>query len=386
MKIAYVSSSNSPQGGAELCLLKLARHFKNSIAILPNDSGIAQQYSESGLLVESVSMKRMRSYGSVGYHLRYLVSLVTSTLQIARLIRKYQIDIVHANELIDLPALFAGRITGIHTVCHIRTIIERPRWFKRFICKIVHIMADRIICVSQAVKKDMFDTEYPDSPKLRVIYDGGPDLTLFDPHHIDPEGIRNELGIAKNDCLITLISKFVEVKGQKHFLGLANRLSRDFPGMFKFLLVGGPVDGHESYYNEIKQLVADWGLGNSVLLIGYRNDIPSILLASDIFVHLPLYQEPFPGVVLEAMAMGVPVVAYRSGGIPEQITDSITGLLVEQGNIDLLASQVVSLNSDPDWASLISQHARQEGANRFTLSRHFSEVSAVYEELYSIEN
>jgi len=216
---------------------------------------------------------------------------------------------------------------------------------------------------------------------VRVIYDGGPDLSRFDPARPRLD-LRPTFGIPEDAFVAGVVSKLARVKGHDHFLEAAAQLrARVEKDDLYFVLVGGPLPGHEEYYRELQQLIRAKGLQGRVVETGARSDIPELLAMFDAFVLLPTYQDPFPGVVLEAMAMERPVVAYDSGGIREQFEDGRSGLLVPQGDREGVARALLELYRDPERRRAMGKAARQYLLNHFSLERHFRELDALYAEL-----
>ena len=113
--------------------------------------------------------------------------------------------------------------------------------------------ADRVICVSQAVRQKMFDGEGFAGDQVRVIYDGGPDLSRFDPGRARAN-LRAEFCIPEDAFVVGMVSKFARVKGHDHFLEAAAQLRAQVKeDHLYFVLVGGPLPGHEEYYREASE-------------------------------------------------------------------------------------------------------------------------------------
>jgi glycosyltransferase involved in cell wall biosynthesis len=142
----------------------------------------------------------------------------------------------------------------------------------------------------------------------------------------------------------------------------------------EFLLVGdGPLRA------EIEQQAAALGLGESVLFLGDRRDIPAIFASSDISV-LTSDSEGLSNVILEAMAAGVPVVAYAVGGNPE-IVNSERGALIPAGNEAEFADAICRLLSDENLRHVQGHNARRFAEQNFSLGRVCRQYEALYEDL-----
>ena len=94
-------------------------------------------------------------------------------------------------------------------------------------------------------------------------------------------------------------------------------------------------------------------------------------------------EHSFPGVVLEAMAMEKPVIAFQSGGIPEQFVDGESGYLVPKGDIDSLVERIIDLYNNPDKRHKIGKNARKHLLKNFSLDRHFREIEEIYNEYFN---
>ncbi len=384
-KVLYLTSSNVLQGGAELCLIKIVEHAKARgdipLVVMPEEGAISDYYRERDVDVRIVPYNRVSTRGGWGYRAAFLPKFYRSIRQMARLIRQENIDLVHVNDLIDFNGLVAARRAAVPCVCHVRVIVERPRWMRKILISAARRYADRVVCVSQAVRQKMFEGQGFAAEQVRVIYDGGPDLSRFDPARPRPN-LRPAFGIPEDAFVAGLVSKFARVKGHDHFLEAAARLRAQVEeDNLYFVLVGGKLVGHEDYYRELQQLICNQGLEARVIETGARSDVPDLLAMLDAFVLLPTYQDPFPGVVLEAMAMERPVVAYDSGGIREQFEDGQSGFLVPQGDRDGVTRALLELYRAPDRRQAMGKAARQFLLSHFSLERHFRELDALYTEL-----
>lgn len=385
--ILFLSSSTGQQGGAELCLFKLVCHFRGRArVVLPKREGIAHRYEAEGIPVSYIPVKGLRRSGSLRYQLSYLISVFPSVLELVRLIRSGEIELAHVNEFIDLLGLVAGRIAGVKTVCHVRYILERPFWMRWFLARVITCLSTRIICVSEAVREQMFGETGADRGSISVIYDGGPDLDRFSPDARRRRMIREQYGLSEDVCLVGLVSKLVEVKGHDYLLNAAQETSSQDLRKIQFMIVGGEVEGHEEYAEHLQRRIGREGLGEVVTLAGYQEDIPAFMDAFDVFVHLPANEDPFPGVVLEAMAMMKPIVAFESGGIPEQVDDGESGLLIPKGDSAALVERIIMLSDRGALRRQLGECARARLEQKFFIGRHVAQVSAVYEDLIRDED
>jgi glycosyltransferase involved in cell wall biosynthesis len=345
--------------------------------VLPREGAILAWYARQGIEVQVMPFVEMHRRRSLVYLVRYLVSTVSVILRLARLVRERDVEVVHVNELTYWPGLVAGRLAGARTVCHARVILERPGWLRRFLGWVAERFADRVLCVSDAVRGRMFPGA---GGGVQTLYNPGPDLDRFDAGAAgDGVAVRRELGIAAEAFVVGLVSKFVPSKGHL-VLVEAGRLIRERYGELtvSYVLVGGEVPGHEAYYAEVRARIERYGLQDTFVLTGAREDVPGLVLACDVMVHLPLHEDPFPGVVLEAMAMEKPIVGSRSGGIPEQFEDGRCGVLVGKDDSGAVAEVLARLAGDRELREAMGREARRFLASHFSFDRFFSELGAIY--------
>lgn len=169
-------------------------------------------------------------------------------------------------------------------------------------------------------------------------------------------------------------------KGQDYFLHALADIVRSFPDT-KALIVGAPESGpgSQKYFKELQQLVAELKLSEHVVFTGFRSDVAHIMAASDVIVHSSSEPEPFGRVIVEAMAVGKPIIATAAGGALEIFDDQVTGLLVPPKDVVHMAKALQQLLIDPTQAQLMGQRAQQYVQTRFTVEQHVRAVQQIYE-------
>jgi glycosyltransferase involved in cell wall biosynthesis len=366
-------------------MYKLASHFDqlpgfSVVVVLPNSEGIAQAYAASDVTVRVVPFMPLGAQRSIVYRLHYLLSLPPTIWRLIKLIRQEGIDVVHVNEITFFPALIAARLCGVPTVCHVRVILRKrfPR-ARRILSRLIATFSDHIITSSEATTVGLFNN--PPDGRVTVSYDGGPDRAVLDPTRYDRDVLRDTFGFA-NTLTVGLVSKLTPVKGHRYLLGAAALLKERHPDIpWRFVFVGGEVGGFEAYGAALRNETRELGLDDVVLFLGQRSDVPELMLSFDIVVHVPDHDDPFPGVVLEALAMERPVVATRSGGIPEQMEDGISGILIEKGCVEELAEAIAALAKDMERRQNMGREARRYVLDNFSPEQHFGDVECIYRKL-----
>jgi glycosyltransferase involved in cell wall biosynthesis len=191
-------------------------------------------------------------------------------------------------------------------------------------------------------------------------------------HRSQRERMREELGVAADECLAVTVANYRPHKDYPTLLAAA-RMVRDRALPLRFVAVGqGPLerDVHDEHSRS--------GLGESFRLLGYRPDALDVLAAADVFV-LSSRQEGLPVALMEALVLGLPVAASAVGGVSEAVTQDVEGLLVRPGHPEELADAITQLVSDPGLRARMAQAAATRG-ERFDVGR----VVRRYEDCYRL--
>lgn len=185
------------------------------------------------------------------------------------------------------------------------------------------------------------------------------------------DALRAELSIDADDRVILFVGRLDDAKGildlWEAFAGIAGSHG-------KLILL---VAGAGALAERFSRLVTRSGLANRVRTLGFRADVGRLLAAADLFV-LPARHEAFGIVLLEAMSARVPVVATRTGGIPEIVVDGETGILVEPCDTASLARALLDLADDPGKRQALGRAGYERWAQSFTLDRFVDETLKAY--------
>jgi glycosyltransferase involved in cell wall biosynthesis len=203
-----------------------------------------------------------------------------------------------------------------------------------------------------------------------LIHNGIP-LEKFDPSHVDREAIREELGIAADEFLIGTIGKLNRGKGVYELLRSIGMIAKENSSV-KLVFVGDGGE-REGLGKEAERL----GIGDKVIFAGVRKDVERMYAAMDIFVLPSTCSEAFGMVIIEAMAMGKPVIGTMVGGIPELITDRKNGILVPSGDEKALTEAIQKYLTDRDFSAQVASAGRQTVESEFsdkTLGDRFEEL------------
>ncbi|HLF79208.1 MAG TPA: glycosyltransferase family 4 protein, partial [Dehalococcoidia bacterium] len=240
--------------------------------------------------------------------------------------------------------------------------------------------ADALFSISESVSESLVETGYQPGKIHKLL--NSIDLAAWD-DNLDAQTAREELGLNAGDPVIVSVGRLFVAKGQGDLIRSLALVRRELPEV-KLLLVGSDdlaaSAGRGSYEAELRALVTELGLEPNVKFMGQRSDVAKLLAASDVFA-LPSFGEPFGLVFLEAMAMKKPVVALNNGGTPEVVDHGETGLLSSPGDIEALASNLLTLLRDPLLRTRMGQRGRHVVETRFTSERMARDAERLYESL-----
>lgn len=359
-RVLFVSHHADIIGGGELSLLALLKGLDKSrwapVVVVPREGAVAAGTRALGLPTHVIRLPSLRRPRLVSFH---------SVVALRRLVRTTGAVLLHANGSRAMAyAGLAGRLAGRPVIWHVR-VADRDGILDRLLAG----LARAVIVNSKAVGH-----RFPWAPpgKVRCIYNGV-DLTRFSPRPPSRD-LRLSLGLREEVLVVGSIGRFVPFKGYACLLQAASLVKQTMPGV-RWVLVGdGELRG------ELVRQCRSLGIEDAVHFTGWREDIPDILASVDLFV-LPSLGEHFGRVLIEAMAMGKPIVATDSGGVPEIVIHGETGLLVPPAQPEALADAVLMLLQDPSRAERLGAAGRRRAEREFSLSRHAEAVEALYVEL-----
>lgn len=297
------------------------------------------------------------------------VTAVPAVASVARHLRRADYDLVHTHSteagiVGRLAAHYAGVPAIVHTVHGVPFSADRNRVLNRFVLaaeRRVAPMTDRIVTNADAIADDYLERGIGEPDQYETVY-SGIDVERFasaEPATDLPgEGVR-----------LTFVGRLVEGKGLWDLLDAVEAL--DAENVTVTVVGDGPLR------DRFEAEVAARNL--PVHTAGYREDVPAILAASDVFV-LPSFREGTPRVVTEAMAAGLPIVATDIAGIPEQVADGVNGYLVAPGDASALADRLGELLDDPDRRATFGSASRTR-ADTFAATEMIAALDAVYGDL-----
>ncbi len=277
------------------------------------------------------------------------------------LLRAEQPDIVHAHMPISgFLARVAARVAGVPRVaytCHGFLFNQPGPWPRRAAALLMEWIGGWLTDVYMTVSAE----EAADARRLfitrRAIGIGnGRDPALFHPDPAARRRIRAELGVAEDRVVVIAVSRLVRHKGYPELLEAMRAVDAEL------WVVGERLASDHG--DDMEPVFAASGLGTRLRRLGYREDIPALLAAADIFA-LPSHFEGLPMSIIEAMLTGLPVVATEISGPREQVVDGATGFLVPPAQVAPLAAALRRLADDPDLRARLGAAGHVRALERY---------------------
>ncbi len=244
----------------------------------------------------------------------------------------------------------ATYLTKAKLVWHVRDMIA-PGFLREGLRITARLFCRLVVANSSAVSESMHITK-------TVVIHNGIDLTIYRSGMV-PLDKEKDLSLPSNACLVGAVGHFAPIKGFDTLIKAAPKILERLPNAH-FLIAGGAVyETHRQYSQRLAGIVKRSGLADRVHFLGFRDDIPRLLSAFDVFVSAS-YSEGFGRAIAEAMAVNCPVVATAVGGVPEIIDDGINGLLIPPGEPEILARCVVNLLNDKELRARLVREGRRK--------------------------
>jgi glycosyltransferase involved in cell wall biosynthesis len=234
----------------------------------------------------------------------------------------------------------------------------------------------RIVTVSEAVHQQVLRTGYP-AGRVLTLHDAV-DVTTFSPDRLQLGArVRQELGCTTDHLLLVCaVGRLSPEKGHSFLLAAFRKVVTAVPEARLVLVGEGPLR------SRLQAQATGLGLSDRVIFAGYRDDVEAVIAASDLLV-MPSLREGFGDPIIEAMALGKPVIASRVGGMVEAVHDGETGLLVPPGDPDALTQAIVNLSRDHQARERMGLWGRQVALREFGVERLADGLAKLYNELVS---
>lgn len=373
-------------GGSHSRIFSMSGELKKEnieyIIAMPDGNGEAHEYAKVAGITsypcELGTPHFIRDFKTFLLNIRYLYRFIPCILSLIKIIKSEDVKIVHLNGLLCIQGAIAAKLMRRPIVWHLYYGTIYPKYLIKGLRTIIKLAADKVVNISGGTRKYfMMDSSIEDT----IIYEPV-DLKVFNPDSISQERrnmLKGELGIDEKEIILGTVGNVTWVKGYENMIEALAIIKKKYKRI-KLLITGKILDTQMEYYSRLKKIASSFGLDGDVHLLGWRTDIPEILSIMDIFI-LPSLKEGTPISILEAMSMKVPVIASRVGGIPEQVIDCETGILVTPGDAFEIALSILNLLESTKMRYEMGEKARKIVKKKFSLESCVKAHKELYREI-----
>jgi glycosyltransferase involved in cell wall biosynthesis len=343
-------------GGQELRILAetrwLREHGWGVLVVAQPESRLLAEATLAGLPVLPIRMRHAIDARAIG--------------AFRRLFKTHDARLVHTHSSVDSwNAGLAARSLRLPVVRSRHVTIAVPR--RR---TLVYRLAHRILTSAERVRTILVEAGI--DPRKVLAVPPGVDTARFHPG-LSGDAVRAELGLA--GPVVGLVANIRGSKGHDVFLDAARDVLAAVPDT-RFLIVGDGVG-----YHDVRARVDRLGLSRAVVMTGFRRDIPEVMAALDLLVLPSIRSEATSQVIVQALAVGTPVVATDIGGSPEVIRDGDTGRLVPPNDASALAAAIVASLRDPSSARAMARAGQAFVRERLSIDAQMTATTRVYRDL-----
>ncbi|WP_071189440.1 glycosyltransferase family 4 protein [Trichormus sp. NMC-1] len=357
MKVIAIMPLAEQRGGGEMMFWDLMQQGRNAdvewLAIFLEDGPMVEQVRNLGIDTRVVESGRLRQ----------IHRFVATIFRIAAIARHEGADmILNWMWITHIIGGLAAMLAGLPALWYQLEVPNHKSWLVRLA---TFIPAQAIITLSQDGQQAQSQI-WPHRP-TPLVYPGVA-LDRFEPAVLPtPAEARQKLGLPMHGPLIGIVGRLQRWKGMHVLVEAMPEVLQKYPDAHA-VIIGGKHDLEADYEDFLKKQITDLGLSDRIIMAGLQRNVPEWVQAMDIFVHAS-DQEPFGIVIIEAMALGKPVIAGSAGGPREIITDAVNGLLTPYDNKDALAQAILHYLHNPDFAQTVALAARQR-ALQFSTQRY----------------
>ncbi len=390
--ILFIHPSNELYG-ADRSLLRLVSSLDkkkyNPVIVLPND------VNYDGLLsneLEKLNIKYYiiklavlrRKYFTFPGLVLFLYRLFTSIIFLCMIIKKESISVIHSNSTAVISGAFVKLFfKNIPHIWHVREIITTPKWLNKLIANTLYKFSSTIIAVSEATKNNLVAAQKKIEEKIIVIHNGI-DFSFFETvNNLEINSIKKNWNINNEILVVGMIGRINLWKGQSFLVDAMLPILKKRKNV-KLVLLGGIVPGKDQIRDNLLEKISRNLLNDQIIIEDFKKDIRSYLQIFDIFILPSIKPDPFPTVILEAMALGKPVIATNHGGAVEQVENGRSGFLISPLNVDELTQKIDLLIISENLRTKMGNVGKAKVVESFTIHNYVSRVEKLYESLLNI--
>ncbi|MBW2045270.1 MAG: glycosyltransferase [Deltaproteobacteria bacterium] len=370
--IMYVEGATD-FGGSIVCLMNLLRNLDNNkykaipVCLYPGKhiDILRRNFADiillnSNYLFSKKSTKVLKVFGT-------LLVRISHVIQLFLIVKKYDVKLAHFNNGVYYPGVCAVKLARIPYIAHIRSLPPRLTFFSKFHVRFV----DYFFSISEAVKQ-AYKSQGLTFKNIAVINDG---INIGETKRNAANGnFQKEFNIANGEFIIGVVARLSKEKGINFLIEALPHIVKEKKNIKCFIVGDGPL------MDCLKEKANYMGLAEKVIFTGKRDNPFYILSKFDIFV-MPSLHEGLSLSIMEAMALGVPVIATRIGGMVELIEDGIDGILVNPASAEDISKAALLLLNQESLRRKISDNALRKANTKFSIENTTRIIDDKYSEI-----
>ena len=364
-----LTNSTGLYAGGEYYVLELAKELRrrgHSIWVSAKpDNLLTEKCRQAGVAVLPLD------YPSNG-------RLVHFIKELKRFINDHQIQLVHTNSNYDRTAgAIAARLSGVPHVTNVHSFHSIQHnlthwWRNRYVTD--HFIVDGICVRDLLIQKDRL------APSNISVIHLGVDPTTMRGDEVLRRRVRAEFRLTDETVVVGNVGRLVPFKGQEYLIRAFASVSQDVQDVHLMIVGDGELK------SSLHRCATELGVGDRVTFTGFRDDLPAIYSAFDVYAHSSIEGggETFPFAVLQALAQELPAVVTRVGDVPAMVIDGVNGLVVPDRDAEAFARALRPLLTAPVQRATMSEAGHKLFLERFTIHRMVDDVEHVYAALLDV--
>jgi len=363
-RVVHIITDTNIGGAGKVLQNYLTHHDKHKydvLVVLPKESPLAD-------ILENRGASIIRFDKLAGKSMDF-----KSIFPMHALFKRVKPDIVHTHA--SLSSRIAAKLYGKCKIIYTRHCAYPPSAFMissfgRIVGRIVaKIFTDRVIAISNAVKKNLTETGVPKEMITTMMNGVDPLQKLTD---IEKSELCAKYGILENEKTAGMIGRLEPVKGHEYFIRAVKKCNDNG------LSIKGLIAGTGGIEEELGCLADELGIRGKIIFTGFLDDVAPVVNILDVFVNASYGTEASSLAMLEAMSLGKPVVATDYGGNPYQVKSGKTGLLVPVKDADILSDAIIQILSNSDTYKTFSANTELEYNQHYTAAIMAQNIEKVY--------
>jgi glycosyltransferase involved in cell wall biosynthesis len=335
-----------------------------------------ERLNAAGVATVSAKLSRLRRTRDPRTHARFIATIASETSDLAKLVTELDIDLVQGSGFLNFHGCIASRKADRPFVLQLNSS-SAPFVLRFFFAYLYGRASDSVMIEGRRLLGAYPGLAHARRP-IEVFYPGI-DSAVFQVNPARRAEARLRLGIADSELVVGVVGNHVWTKGHDIFVKTAERLNRSSMPM-RFVIAGTKVESNARYYErEVVARARQSGLLETNLLqfVDPLDDVPGLMAAFDIY-FLSSRAEGVGTSTLEAMSIGLPVVAFDVGSVPDVVEEGKTGYVIPLDDDEAAANVILALARRPDLRTQFGAEARRAVRDRFSVAECAERHAAAY--------